>query len=131
MECTENGVPLFNGKNYAICSGKMQIHIFAKEYDIWEMLKQVYNAKSSPPTDVKGKKLVKYAAKYKNAIVSGLTESVYVKVLGYKTNKELWVKLQNIYGGDSKVKEVKLQIFKAQFEQLKMKEYENIVAYFQ
>jgi hypothetical protein len=31
--------------------------------------------------------------------------------------KDLWNKLQNIYEGDAKVKEAKLQIFRAKFEQ--------------
>jgi hypothetical protein len=38
--------------------------------------------------------------------------------------------LKNIYEGDEKVKEDKLQIFREKFEQLKMNEDENIVAYF-
>jgi hypothetical protein len=44
--------------------------------------------------------------------------------------KDIWDKLQNVYEGDSKVKEEKLQTYKVQFEKLKMKEDENIVAYF-
>jgi hypothetical protein len=42
----------------------------------------------------------------------------------------VWDKLQNIYEGDAKVKGAKLQSFRAKLEQLKMKEDENIVAYF-
>ena len=30
--------------------------------------------------------------------------------------KELWDKLKNVYGGDSKVKNAKLQSYKSQFE---------------
>ena len=44
--------------------------------------------------------------------------------------KEIWDKLHNVYEGYSKVKATKLQTYKGQFEQLKMKECENIVAYF-
>ena len=55
----------------------------------------------------------------------------YHKVLGCKTTKNVWDKLENIYAGDSNVKEAKLQIYKAKFEQLRMKEDCNIVAYFQ
>ena len=47
-----------------------------------------------------------------------------------KSAKDIWDKLQNIYEGDSKVKEAKLQTYRGQFEQLKMKEYKNITAYF-
>jgi hypothetical protein len=44
--------------------------------------------------------------------------------------KDIWVKLKNVYEGDEKFKEVKLQIFRAKFELLKMNEDENIDAYF-
>jgi len=46
-----------------------------------------------------------------------------------KTAKDIWNKLQNIYEGDAKVKEDKLQILRAKFEQLNMKEYEDIATY--
>ena len=43
--------------------------------------------------------------------------------------KEVWDKLKNIYEGDEKVKQVKLQEHRAKFENIKMKESENIEAY--
>jgi hypothetical protein len=62
--------------------------------------------------------------------LNGLCESIYTKVIHCKSAKEIWDKLQNIYEGDSKVKATKLQTYRGQFEQLKMKEDENIEAYF-
>ena len=70
-------------------------------------------------------------AKEKNILISGLIESDYHKVFGYKTAKNVWDKLENIYAGDSDVKEAKLQIYREKIEQLRMKEDCNIVAYFQ
>jgi hypothetical protein len=55
---------------------------------------------------------------------------VFTKVAHCKSTKEIWDKLQNIYEGDSNVKETKLQTYRGQFEQLKMKEDEKIAAYF-
>jgi hypothetical protein len=43
--------------------------------------------------------------------------------------KDLWDKIQNIYEGYFKVKGAKLQFFIAKFEQLKMKEDEDISSY--
>jgi hypothetical protein len=43
--------------------------------------------------------------------------------------KDLLDKLQKIYEGDSKVKGSKLQIFKAKFDQLQMKQDEDIATY--
>jgi hypothetical protein len=47
-----------------------------------------------------------------------------------KSAKDIWDKLRNIYEGDTKVKKEKLQTYRGQFEQLKMKEDENISSYF-
>jgi hypothetical protein len=59
-----------------------------------------------------------------------LTESIYTKVVNCESTKEIWDKLKNIYEGDAKVKGAKLQTFRVKFEQLKMKEDENIASYF-
>jgi hypothetical protein len=43
---------------------------------------------------------------------------------------EIWDNPQNVYEGDAKVKGGKIQTYRGQFEQLKMKEDKDIVAYF-
>jgi hypothetical protein len=75
-------------------------------------------------------KLGQNNSKATNALLNGLSETVFTKVAHCKSAKEIWDKLQNIYEGDSKVKATKLQTYRGQFEQLKMKEDENIAAYF-
>jgi hypothetical protein len=62
--------------------------------------------------------------------MNGLCDSVYVKFIHCSSGKEIWEKPQNIYEGDAKVKPIKLQTYIGQFEELKMKEDENIAAYF-
>jgi hypothetical protein len=62
--------------------------------------------------------------------LNGLSDTVFTKVSHCKSAKEIWDKLQNIYEGDTKVKEAKIQTYRGQFEQLKMKEDEDIAAYF-
>ena len=57
-----------------------------------------------------------------NAILSGLTNIVYTKVMQCTSTKQAWDKLKIIYEGESKVKESKLQTYKGQFESLKMRE---------
>jgi hypothetical protein len=75
-------------------------------------------------------KLSQNNSKDKNALVNGLSETIFTKVAHCKSSKEIWDKLQNIYEGDSKVKAGKLETYRGQFKQLKMKEDENIAAYF-
>jgi hypothetical protein len=47
-----------------------------------------------------------------------------------ETAKDMWEKLISNYGGNEKVKDVKLQTYIVQFEQLQMKEDETIGKYF-
>ena len=75
-------------------------------------------------------KLSQNNSKATNALLNGIGESVVTKVAHCKSTKEIWDKLQNIYEGDSKVNGAKLQIYRGQFEQLKMKEDENNASYF-
>jgi hypothetical protein len=63
-------------------------------------------------------------------ILNGLDHSVYVKVMHFDMKKDIWDKLQNFYEGDAKVNGGKLQNYRGKFEQLKMKEEEDILAYF-
>ena len=64
-----------------------------------------------------------------HAILNGLPDLEYVKVVHRKTMKEVWDKLQNVHEGDDMVKQDKLPTHISQFESLKMEEEENIVAF--
>jgi hypothetical protein len=75
-------------------------------------------------------KLGENNCKATNALLNGLSDKIFTKVTHCKSAKEIWDKLRNIYEGDSKVKTTKLQTYIGQFKQLKMKEDEDIVAYF-
>jgi hypothetical protein len=75
-------------------------------------------------------KLGENNSKATNALLNGLSDTVFTKVAHCKSAKEIWDKIRNIYEGDTKFKEAKLQTYRGQFEQLKMKEDENIAAYF-
>jgi hypothetical protein len=82
------------------------------------------------PTNDKEMKISQNNSKSPNALMNGLGESIFTKVSHCKCAKYIWDKHRNIYEGDSKVKAAKLQTYRGQFEQLNMKEDENIAAYF-
>jgi hypothetical protein len=75
-------------------------------------------------------KLGQNNSKATNSLLNGLGEMIFTKVSHCKSTKEIWDKLRNIYEGYSKVKVAKLQTYRGQFEQLMMKEDENIAAYY-
>ncbi|KAH9293136.1 hypothetical protein KI387_041660 [Taxus chinensis] len=126
---SSNKAPLFDGTNYAFWSIRMKTYLMALGFDIWQSVTVGYTIPSVPPTDQAGKKAFENNAKAMNAILCGLSESEFVKVMQCDTAKEIWDKLRTIYEGDDKVKRAKLQTHRRQFESLKMKDEENVAAY--
>jgi hypothetical protein len=57
-------------------------------------------------------KLSENNSKDKNALLNGLSDTIFTKVSHYKSTKDIWDKLRNIYEGDTKFKETKLQTYK-------------------
>ena len=108
----------------------MKVYLQAQGADVWKMIVNTYDIPTNPPTDGQAVKLYEENSKAMNAILSGLTETLFVKVIHCETTKEIWDMLRNIYEGDDKIKGAKLQTYRAQFENLKMKEEENIASYF-
>ena len=58
-------------------------------------------------------------AKAMNVILNGLCEAEFIKVMHKDTAKKIWDTLEDIHEGDQKVKTAKLQVYRAQFENLK------------
>jgi hypothetical protein len=108
----------------------MKTYIQAQGFEIWQSIVDGYTVPTVPPTNEKAVKLGQNNSKSTNALLNGLNEIVFTKVAHCKSSKEIWDKLRNIYEGDTKVKAAKLQIYRGQFEQIKMKEDENIATYF-
>ena len=69
-------------------------------------------------------------AKSTNALLSGLCEAEFIKVMHNKTTKEIWDTLESIHEGDKKVKAAKLQVYRAQFENIKINEEEDVASFF-
>jgi hypothetical protein len=108
----------------------MKTYIQAKRFEIWKSIVDGYMALAVPPTNDKAVKHGQNNSKDTNALLNGLSKMVFTKVSHCKYAKDIWDKIQNIYEGDSKVKEAKLQTYRGQFKQLNMKEDGNIAAYF-
>jgi hypothetical protein len=106
-----------------------EVTVMALGCDVWIFVIKGYDVPETPPLDSTAKKLYNDNSRAVNAIMGGLANNVFVKVMHCKSTKYIWNKLQIIYEGDAKVKQAKLQTYRGQFESLKMKEEENIVEY--
>jgi hypothetical protein len=71
-----------------------------------------------------------FNSKATNVILSGLAEEEFVKFMHLEIVRQMWDKLIISYEGNEKVKDARLQTYKVNFEQLKMKEDETIGKYF-
>jgi hypothetical protein len=137
MESTnsyKNGIPQFDGHKYVFWSIRMKTYIQAHGFQVWQSIVDGYTKLIVTPTNDKAVKFGENNSKDEKSLLNGLSDTVFTKVAHCKSAKEIWDKLQNIYEGDSKVKAAKLQTYRGRFrgrlKQLKMKEDEDITAYF-
>ncbi|KAJ4975863.1 hypothetical protein NE237_000969 [Protea cynaroides] len=107
----------------------MEIYIGSLGFDVWASIENGYTPHDTNAPTIVDKKNFENNRKALNAIQGGLTNSELAKVMDCKTTKEVWDRLINIYEGDKKIKTVKLQTFRGQFENLKMYEDETIDQY--
>ena len=97
--------------------------------DVLLSVEKGYNPSKTPPTDPDEKKACNCNYKARHNILNALSPTIQTKVRCCTSAKEVWDKLKKIYEGDEKVKQVKLQLHRAKFENMKMKESEIIAAY--
>ena len=87
--------------------------------DIWYTVVNGYVIPNNAPTDPNEKKLMSSNSKARHVILVALTPTIASKVMGCSNAKDVWDKLKRIYEGDPKIKQVKLQRHRAEFENLK------------
>ena len=120
---------MFDGNNYALWSDRVKTFLFAIGVDVWLSVENGYNPSKTPPTNPDEKKACNFNYKARHNILNALSPTIQTKVRCCTIAKKVWEKLKKIYEGDEKVKQVKLQLHRANNENLKMKESENIEAY--
>jgi hypothetical protein len=83
--------------------------------DVWDVVDISY-VKPIVVANKDGKLEFSFNAKAMNSILSGLAEAEFIKFMHLGTAKEMWDKLISSYEGNEKVKDVKLQTYRVQFE---------------
>jgi hypothetical protein len=121
--------PLFDGTNFSFWKIRMRTYLMALGADVWDVVETGYT-KPVVLASKDDKLEFSFNAKGMNAILNGLAEAEFVKVMHLDTAKAMWDKLINSYEGNEKVKDAKLQTYRLKFEQLKMNEDETISKYF-
>jgi hypothetical protein len=129
-EYISNGIQKCDGRNYAYWSDRVKTYLMDLAIDILYSVVNGYVIPNNAPTNPNEKKLMSCNSKARHVILATLAPTISSKVMGYSTAKDVWDKLKSIYEGDLKVKQVKLQRHRAEFENLKINEIEDIATYF-
>jgi hypothetical protein len=120
---------LFDGTIFSFWKIRMRTYLMALGANVWDVVETGYT-KPVVLASKDDKLEFSFNAKGMNAILNGLAEAEFVKVMHLETAKAMWDKLISSYEGNEKVKDVKLQTYRLKFEQLKMNEDETISKYF-
>ena len=125
--------PIFDGDNYDFWCVKMRT-IFIS-YDLWEYVEEgfVDLEDTSTLTNAQKQQLKEHRkkdAKALSMIQQGVANSIFPRVINSRKSNEAWDILQKEYRGALKVKTIKLQTLRRDFENLKMKDVELLKDYF-
>ncbi|KAK2402146.1 putative mitochondrial protein [Trifolium repens] len=124
-------LPVFDGKNWDTWVKQMKV-IFTFQ----EVYEQVNDGVAALPANANEEQRTTFReAKKKDnkglfLIHQCVDSKVFEKIADAETSKAAWDILQKSYGGDAKVKKVKLQALKRQYELMQMKGDEKISDYF-
>eukprot|EP00253_Pinus_taeda_P033983 PITA_33983 len=129
-------LPQLNGKNYDYWAITMRA-LFSSQ-DLWELVEygfeepadeNEFNRLTQAEKDLlkSNRKKDSKALVFFNQLVH---ESVFPRITIAKTSKEAWQTLKTAYQGMEKVKTAKLQLLRKDFENLNMKESDNIDSFF-
>ncbi|XP_074373462.1 uncharacterized protein LOC141713786 [Apium graveolens] len=125
-------IPKLMATNYGNWS--IQMKVLLCSYDNWDIVESGYDEPVDATTEAalsNAEKMILKETRKKDkkalyTIIQGVDESTFEKISNAKTAKEAWEILQKSFQGVEKVKKVRLQVLRGEFENLKMKNSENI-----
>lgn len=125
--------PIFDGENFDFWIVKMKT-IFIS-LDLWSFVEEGYEVPENQETLTIAKKAslkdnIKKDAKALSIIQQGVTNAIFPRIMTETTAKEAWDVLNKEYRGAKKVRDVKLQTLRRDFESTKMLENEMLSVYF-
>jgi hypothetical protein len=112
-----NKAPMFSATNFTFWKVRMITYIMDLGVDVWDVVEIGY-VKQIVLASKDDKLEFCFNTKAMNAILSGLAETEFVKVMHLEFSKEMWEKLISSYEGNWKVKDAKIQTYRLHFEQL-------------
>ncbi|KAM1485555.1 hypothetical protein TB1_036396 [Malus domestica] len=135
---SELKAPVFDGENYDFW--RIRMTTIFKSYDLWDMVQHGYelpemeiDALEEDLTETQLKTLKQNRmedARALGIIQGAVSDTIFPRIANEETAKGAWEVLQQEYRGDTKVRKVKLQSLRRDFEYTRMRENELLKDYF-
>ncbi|XP_006591624.1 uncharacterized protein [Glycine max] len=124
--------PIFYGEEYELWAARMTTHLEA--LDLWETVEENYDVPELPlnPTvaqmkNHKERKTKK--AKAKNYLLSTVSKIIFIRIMNFKSTKQIWDDLRSKYQGCERTKGMQVLNLGREFDMQSMKETETIKGY--
>eukprot|EP00253_Pinus_taeda_P022133 PITA_22133 len=121
--------PIFDGTNFVYWKVRVTAYLQSLGTEVLDIIDTGYTFPSATPRDPTEKKY-ETNPKAVNTLLGCLSQSEFVKLMQFKSAKEIWDKIILSYEGDDQVKRAKLQTLRIQYENLKMYNDESVANYF-
>ncbi|XP_074265931.1 uncharacterized protein LOC141588385 [Silene latifolia] len=124
--------PMFGGENYDYWCIKMKL--FLRANALWEIVESGIQQQKQDVvyTEAQLKKINENELKDAKAlsyILNAVTEVIFPRIMRATTAKEAWDSLQQEFQGDIKIRTIRLNTLRKDFENMKMKDDEDIKDY--
>ncbi|KAM0029839.1 putative RNA-directed DNA polymerase [Helianthus debilis subsp. tardiflorus] len=115
-------LPVFKGEGYEFWS--IRVKTVLRSQELWDLVSRGFSEEDNDAARLRENQ--KKDARALALIQQAVHDSIFSRIAAAKTAKNAWDVLQTEYQGDSKVKTVKLQGLRREFETLQMKEDEAV-----
>ncbi|XP_074299303.1 uncharacterized protein LOC141630369 [Silene latifolia] len=124
--------PMFGGENYDYWC--IKIKLFLRANALWEIVESGIQQQKQDVvyTEAQLKKINENELKDAKAlsyILNAVTEVIFPRIMRATTAKEAWDSLQQEFQGDIKIRTIRLNTLRKDFENMKMKDDEDIKYY--
>ena len=121
VNTTQPFVPIFNGENYDYWSIKMKT--FFCSQDLWDIVEEGFTIPTDNSTltaELKENKPKDSKALY--ILQQAMDDAIFPRIMDATSSKDAWNILQEEFQGSVKVRAIKLQSLRRDFELIKTKE---------
>uniref|UniRef100_A0A251RQH2 Putative ribonuclease H-like domain, GAG-pre-integrase domain protein n=1 Tax=Helianthus annuus TaxID=4232 RepID=A0A251RQH2_HELAN len=131
MQGIQTQIPKFTEQNYY--HWRIQIKVLFESQELWGVIQEGIRELGTNPTDeatTAYRDAVKKDKRALHILFQSVGDTIFERIALAKSSKEAWSILHKCYQGENRVKSIKLQSLRCEFDALNMKEGESVEDYF-